>query len=216
MDVMPLEPAGRVQGVTAAVDAIARAHQHSLRGWLVVVAHHVDDVVDLAGGWLFDRAMAGCDVSVLIAHPHDPVPLRVLGAAVVDLATVPASSHDATPQQLAVIGDERTFDDAVRRWINRCLGTGYPETTLWGDVHDPDLEGQTEPAQHQASLAALAFKTRAHALAAGRAGVVDDTPVSGIESFRAVGPARSVSAARGRIRNDWRAILQPPPERTRQ
>ncbi|WP_157126503.1 hypothetical protein [Nocardia mikamii] len=180
------------------------------------MAHRVDEVVDLAGGWLFDRVMAGCDVTVLIAHPHDPVPLRMLGADVVDLATVPPSSHGATPRELAVIGDERTFDDAVRRWITRSLDTGDPETTLWGDTHDPDLIRHTEQAQHRASLAALAFKSRAHALAARRTGAVDDTPVSGIESFRAVGGARSVPASTGRIRDNRRAISPPPPERTRQ
>ena len=46
---------------------------------LDVVASSVDDVVVSAGGWLFDRAMAGWEVNLLIAEPSDARPLQILG-----------------------------------------------------------------------------------------------------------------------------------------
>ena len=52
-----------------------------MRYRLDVVAADVADVVRFAGGWLFDRAMAGWDVTVLVADHPDERPLRILGAA---------------------------------------------------------------------------------------------------------------------------------------
>ena len=45
-----------------------------------VVAADVADVVKFAGGWLFDRAMAGWDVTVLLVDHPDERPLQILGA----------------------------------------------------------------------------------------------------------------------------------------
>ncbi|MFE9324007.1 hypothetical protein ACIHDR_41780 [Nocardia sp. NPDC052278] len=193
MDVLPSEYTGQARGVVSADDAITRAHRHILRCRLVVVAHHLDEVVVLAGGWLFDRTMTGWDISALITHPSDPVPLRMLGAEVIDLATMPPSAHLPTPQALAVVGDERTLDEPVHRWIVECLlDTGHPELSLWGDVHHPVLLARTEPAQHQPSRAALAF--RAHALATGHSGPAAGAPQSRIESFRVAGRSRPTTA----------------------
>ncbi|WP_157104390.1 hypothetical protein [Nocardia kruczakiae] len=194
MDVVPLQRARDA----LTVDALTHAFRRNLRASVVVVAHQVEQVVDLAGGWLFDHAIAGCDVSVLIARPVDPAPLRVLGASLIDLANVTPFSHDIVPQQLAIVGDERTFDEPVRRWIMRCLDTSHPGTTLWGDVHDPALLRCTKPLHHQPSLAALAFKARAHALATRRAGTATGNPDPRIESFRAVAETRPTTAVHGR------------------
>ena len=65
-----------------------------MRYRLDVVASSVVDVVRFAGGWLFDRAMAGWDVSVLLtdlADQPDGRPLQILGAQVVDLEVALAS-----------------------------------------------------------------------------------------------------------------------------
>jgi len=56
-----------------------------MRYRLDVVAANVIDVVKFAGGWLFDRAMAGWDVTVLVADHVDPRPLQILGAQIIDL-----------------------------------------------------------------------------------------------------------------------------------
>ena len=60
-----------------------------MRYRLDVVAASVADVVRFAGGWLFDRAMAGWDVTVLltdrVADHRDERPLHILGAQTLDL-----------------------------------------------------------------------------------------------------------------------------------
>ncbi|MBV9351060.1 MAG: hypothetical protein JOZ23_05930, partial [Mycobacterium sp.] len=62
-----------------------------MRYRLDVVAADVIDVVKFAGGWLFDRAMAGWDVTVLVADHPDDRPLKVLGAQTLDLEFALAS-----------------------------------------------------------------------------------------------------------------------------
>ena len=47
-----------------------------MRYRLDVVAADVADVVKFAGGWLFDRAMAGWDVTVLLVDHPDERPLQ--------------------------------------------------------------------------------------------------------------------------------------------
>ena len=43
------------------------------------------DVVRSAGGWLYDRVMAGWEVTVLLPHGRDTRPLRILGVRALDL-----------------------------------------------------------------------------------------------------------------------------------
>jgi len=57
----------------------------SLRYRLDVVGGSAVDVVQSAGGWLYDRAMAGWEVTVLLPHCGDSRPLRILGVRVSDL-----------------------------------------------------------------------------------------------------------------------------------
>src|ERR1700739_2914666 len=63
--------------VTAA--RATRADGECLRYRLDVVAASAADVVQSAGGWLYDRAMAGWEVAVLLPHGGDTRSLRVLG-----------------------------------------------------------------------------------------------------------------------------------------
>ena len=51
----------------------------STRYQLCVVAHDVGELVDLAGGWMCDRALAGWDLSVALPEPHDLRPLQIIG-----------------------------------------------------------------------------------------------------------------------------------------
>ena len=46
---------------------------------LDVTACDVADVVRHAGGWLYDRARAGWDVTVVVTGDCDVTPLRILG-----------------------------------------------------------------------------------------------------------------------------------------
>src|SRR5262245_53417438 len=66
---------------------------------LDVIASNVDEVVRSAGGWLFDRSMAGWDVSLLTTEPSNPRALQILGIGTLPLdqtlesATVWPRSH---------------------------------------------------------------------------------------------------------------------------
>ena len=74
-----------VQAVRRVAGSRLCTAEHDMRYRLDVVASSVVDVVRFAGGWLFDRAMAGWDVTVLIADRPDDRPLQVLGAQTLDL-----------------------------------------------------------------------------------------------------------------------------------
>src|SRR5215207_7462824 len=56
-----------------------------LRHEMTVVASSVTDVVTSAGGWLYDRRMAGWRVNVLVDDRAGERALRILGADVFDL-----------------------------------------------------------------------------------------------------------------------------------
>ena len=68
---------------------------------LDVTACDVADVVRHAGGWLYDRAMAGWDVAVTVTGNCDVTPLRILGVR----TERPVSDDDdagAPPRALAL------------------------------------------------------------------------------------------------------------------
>ena len=56
-----------------------------MRYRLDVVAANAADAVRFAGGWMYDRVMAGWDVTVLLADRSDERPLQILGVATSDL-----------------------------------------------------------------------------------------------------------------------------------
>src|ERR1700716_3630970 len=71
-----------------------RSHAETSRPFryqLNVIAASVADVVQSAGGWLFDRRMAGWEVNILLSGQNDAHALRILGATTVDLRTGLAS-----------------------------------------------------------------------------------------------------------------------------
>ena len=62
-----------------------RADGECLRYRLDVVAVSAGDVVQSAGGWLYDRVMAGWEVTVLLPHSCDSRSLRILGVRTSEL-----------------------------------------------------------------------------------------------------------------------------------
>jgi hypothetical protein len=147
---------------------------------LDVVAADVADVVRFAGGWLFDRAMAGWDVTVLVADHPDDRPLRILGVQILDLEQALASAgHRPPPQTLAAAADLFDCDSRVRQGVVQALDQGATEVTLWGQSWPADLDDSVGLVQHRLSAAAQAFK--AQALAAAAISVESIEPV---ETFR--------------------------------
>jgi hypothetical protein len=147
---------------------------------LDVVATDVADVVRFAGGWLFDRAMAGWDVTVLVADHPDERPLRILGVQILDLEHALATAgHRAAPQTLAAAADLFDCDPRVRQGVLQALDQGATEVTLWGHTWPVELDSHVGLVEHRLSAAAQAFKGQALA-AAG----ISAPEIGPIEVFR--------------------------------
>jgi hypothetical protein len=154
-----------------------------MRYRLDVVASSVVDVVRFAGGWLFDRSMAGWDVTVLLTdladHP-DVRPLQIIGVRTLDLECALAAVDDRPrPQALAAAADLVGCDSRVRQGVLQALDHGVTEVTLWGDTWPAELDGSVALVQHRLSMAARTFKAKALAAAALPECSIDHT-----ESFR--------------------------------
>lgn len=148
---------------------------------LDVVAQNVVDVVESAGGWLFDRAMAGWDVRVLVAEPGDTRPLRILGADTVPLESLMApSGNGRPPHAIAVAAEFYTANERILEDVTRNLGNSDVEMSVWGEMWPAHLGARLDPVQHTLSVAARAFK--AHALAAAS---MPDAPIAATEVFGA-------------------------------
>ena len=89
-----------------------------MRYRLDVVSPTVLDAVQFAGGWIYDRVMAGWDVNVLVSRDEDVRPLQILGAETLDLESVLESWEQRPhPQTVAVAADLFGQDDRVRRGV---------------------------------------------------------------------------------------------------
>ena len=107
-----------------------RTDRECLRYRLDVIAVSALDVVQSAGGWLYDRAMAGWRVTVLLPDGSGARSLRILGVQVLDLEEqLAAMDPGSTSQDLAVSAEAFTADargcatGCSRRWT-----TGPPKS----------------------------------------------------------------------------------------
>lgn len=166
-----------------------------------VVGRSVLDVVTAAGGWLYDRATAGWDVTVMIRgncedfedfEDTDTRPLQILGARVLDLASVLKQWQQwPHPQTIAVCAALFDGHAQVRQGVLDALEHSSTEVTLWGAV-PTELHRDVDTRQHRLSAAARAFKAQAL-----RAAGVDPAATPGpahIEMFRC-GPAACTAVA---------------------
>jgi hypothetical protein len=139
----------------------------NIRYRLDVVAPSVLEVVTHAGGWLFDRVMAGWDVTVFIADHSDVRPLQILGTQTLSLDYAFVSRDDRPrPQALAVATDLFGSDLRVRRGVLKALERKLIEVTLWGEARSAEFDEATDSVQHHLSAAARVFKAQALAAAA--------------------------------------------------
>lgn len=145
---------------------------------LHVIGPSVVEVVESVGGWLFDRAMAGWQVTVLLASPdQDELPLHILGGEVVDLGTcLQLGACRPNPDALAVAAELCHRDIRIREEVQHALDCGRGEVALWGATWptDMDVHGQFDVVEYRLTIAARAFKARALAAAAQAIG---PTPV---------------------------------------
>ena len=159
-----------------------------MRYRLHVVAASVADVVRFAGGWLFDRAMAGWDVTVLLIDHPDDRPLKILGARTLDLeealATIESGAEGRPrPQALAAAADLFGCDLRVRQGVLQALDQGVTEVTLWGETWPSELEDSVGLVQHRLSAAAQIFKAQALA-AVSNVGEAPHSSIGHTETFR--------------------------------
>ncbi|SEH85421.1 hypothetical protein SAMN04489835_4914 [Mycolicibacterium rutilum] len=141
-------------------DRDGRVNRHQL----TVLAADLADVVGLAGGWLFDRACAGWDVTVRVDGCRDARALTILGADPAGSITDELFSAP-TDGALAVSATLLREDARVRAYAFETARRGDVEVMAWG-VDLPDgLRGRIDPSPHQLSVAARAFKARALAAA---------------------------------------------------
>ncbi|MFC8046164.1 hypothetical protein [Nocardia sp. NPDC057353] len=160
-----------------------------MRYRLDIVGVDVLDVVQHAGGWLFDRAVAGWDVTVLVADLADARPLRILGAEVLELESVLATGgRGRQPHALAIASEVLAADTRTHRGLVKALDDGGMEVVVWGESWPPPPEHRIEPVVHRLSVAAQAFKAQALA-AAGVPAVPGEVEVfrSGLSAFPPVG-----------------------------
>jgi hypothetical protein len=152
-----------------------------LRYRLVVIAKNTVDVVTSAGGWLFDRAMAGCHVTAMLAECTDERVLQILGVQAVDLADAPISQLCDADSALAVSADLYRTDQRVRDAVLDVLDLGLTNLVMWGETRSREFDGLGGCVHHRPSIAARAFKTQALIATGAPAGGLAD-----LESFRGI------------------------------
>ena len=147
-----------------------RADGECLRYRLDVVAASAADVVQSAGGWLYDRVMAGWEVTALLPNGGDSRSLRILGVQAFDAEARPDLTASRS-HSLAVSAEAFTADPLVREKVLASLGDRLTEVALWGDGWPLGVDRAMTRAQHVLSAAARRFK--GYALAA--AGIACDS-----------------------------------------
>jgi hypothetical protein len=127
-----------------------------------VVAANIADAVVSIGGLIYDRAMAGWEVSVMVNGDagDDDRALRILGARATRRLADPHHARTLSrPHLLAVATDVMTTSDTVRRHV---LGLDDDtEVLLWGRHHPTNLSRRCVAVRHRPSAAAQVFKSQA-------------------------------------------------------
>jgi hypothetical protein len=152
-----------------------------MRYRLDVIAPSVLDVVESAGGWLFDRRMVGRDVTVMVPGEEDPLPVQILGAEI--LPFEPTSNpwqQRPHPQGLAVASDLFDRDPRVKQSVFHVLEQGLPDVILWGRDWPEGLVRSDGEIRHELSRAARAFKYHAVRAALGH----EPASVGGTETLQ--------------------------------
>jgi hypothetical protein len=145
---------------------------------LDVTASDVADLVRSAGGWLFDRSMAGWDVTVVVSGGCDPLPLQILGVNTELRELDDDESAPARALALAASTDAVHADPELRAQILGAMKRGIGDVLVWGHSWPEGVGRGVEEVEHELSAAARAFK--AHALTAlGLSETVDP-----IETFK--------------------------------
>jgi len=163
-----------------------RGDTESLRYRFDVVAASAVDVVQSAGGWLYDRAMAGWEVVVLLPdgpHFEDGRPLRILGVQVSELESE-FEAAGATAKSLAVSAEAFAADERVRDLVLKARGDRLTEVALWGEHWPLEMNRGLTRVHYALSAAARRFKRQALVAAGMPCESVDPTETLLTDSVR--------------------------------
>ncbi len=153
------------------------APEDSDRYRLHVVATNIADVVMSIGGLIFDRAMAGWDVTVAAdgngSGAVDDRAIRILGGRVAMMAAPDGTGGAPRPQVLAVATDVFVANEPLRRLVLAARQGNATDVLLWGRRQPPNLNCRFVAGRHRPSAAAQVFKS--HALAARGTFVAEPT-----------------------------------------
>lgn len=143
----------------AARTASVSARQLEYR--LDVLGTDAADLVRFAGGWMFDRALAGWRVNAWLLDADDLRPLQVLGVHGHRLEPGARRTDDEHTAGLAVSANLAESDADVRAAVRGVLTSGRTEVVLWGGLRPELLGGRAEPVRYRMSAAARTFKRHA-------------------------------------------------------
>jgi hypothetical protein len=169
-------------GLRSTTPRASQAPDEGLRYRFDVLAGSAVDVVQSAGGFLYDRAMAGWEVTVLLPRqadgPYfdDSRALRILGVRVVDLQSDLTSEYDGPmPHSLAVSAEVYTADARVRERLVEARGHRLTEVALWGEGWPLAMNRGMTRVHYVLSAAARVFKRQALTAAGITCETVDST-----------------------------------------
>jgi hypothetical protein len=148
---------------------------------LVVISPTGADVVRWAGGWLFDRVLAGWKATVLTAEPDRSRSLRILGVRPVPMEPGVVSGTSPFVSVVAVQAALAADDAVARRLVQQVLNTGTADLWLWESACLDKVKDGKGAVEHQLSAAARAFKGQALAAAA-----LPDRDPGAVETFRLI------------------------------
>ncbi|BAX90503.1 hypothetical protein [Mycobacterium shigaense] len=164
-----------------------------LRYRLDVVAADAVDVVHAAGGWLYDRVMAGWEVTVLLPNDRNTRSLRILGVSMVDAESeFIEAALNSTSQTLAVSAAAFTVDARLRDKVRDALDNRLTEVALWGERWPLGVDRGLAAAQHLLSGAARRFKAAALAAAEIPCGAVGFTETLLCDASRSPGDSELI------------------------
>ena len=102
---------------------------------MAAFAPTVAEAIESAGGWLFDQALAGWDVTVITAEQADCRPLRILGVRDHTLESVLSYRADGSClSAIALSAPMFAADERVRHMVLGVIESGLPELRIWGDA----------------------------------------------------------------------------------
>ncbi|MGO9509847.1 MAG: hypothetical protein ACLPXZ_21805 [Mycobacterium sp.] len=169
-------------GLRSTTPRAPQAPDEGLRYRFDVLAGSAVDVIQSAGGFLYDRAMAGWEVTVQLPRRthgrnfEDSRPLRILGVRVSDLQSDLTSEYDGPmPHSLAVSADVYSADARVRERLVEARGHRLTEVALWGEGWPLAMNRGMTSVQYVLSAAARVFKRQALAAAGIPCETVDPT-----------------------------------------